>query len=216
MSNKKSEQNHPPNRLLKGKVSSKNNSRQGGAESRKSKRKGQLFPTSLRFSLLETEKIKKDNLNKIIRYELRKLKDRPLRGCFLERHGLSKRLRARMLDWMIEVLSSFKCIQNSFFVAVDIMDGFIQRTKRTLSPDDIHLLGVTCMLLATKMEEIVPFKISTVVKKLTHGSMDAAVIRRMELEILVTLDFQMLRTPSLFIFLEQLQVRLNFHKKRGF
>jgi len=38
-----------------------------------------------------------------------------------------------------------------------------------MSFKDIHVLGVTSMLLASKVEEIIPFKVSTVVKKMTHG-----------------------------------------------
>jgi len=75
-----------------------------------------------------------------------------------------------MIDWMIEVLSSFKCEQNTFFVSIDLMDSYLAKTKHVLSNDDVHLVGVTTMLLASKMEEIIPFKVSTVVKKMTHNS----------------------------------------------
>lgn len=34
---------------------------------------------------------------------------------------------------------------------------------------DIHLIGVACMLIASKMEEIIPFKATTVEEKMTHG-----------------------------------------------
>lgn len=34
---------------------------------------------------------------------------------------------------------------------------------------DIHLIGVSSMLIASKMEEIIPFKATTVEEKMTHG-----------------------------------------------
>ena len=61
------------------------------------------------------------------------------------------------------------------------------------------------------MEEIIPFKVSTVVEKMTHGKMSKKSIVEMEQEILSVLGFKLLDSPSLFIFVEFLMVKLNFH-----
>ena len=45
------------------------------------------------------------------------------------------------------------------------------------------------MLLASKMEEIIPFKVTTVVEKMTHHKMTKKAIVNMEQEILMTLGF---------------------------
>lgn len=74
---------------------------------------------------------------------------------------------------MIEVLSSFGCTSNTFFVSVDIMDTYLSLTKNTLETKDIHLIGVTSMLMASKLEEVVPFKVSTAVEKMAHGKLSA-------------------------------------------
>ena len=113
---------------------------------------------------------------------------------------------------MIEVLSSFSCTPNTFFVSVDIMDRYFQKTQRTLETKDIHLVGVTSMLLASKMEEIIPFKVSTVVDKMTHGKMKAKEVVDCETDILTALNFKLLEQPSLFVFVEFLLVRLGFHE----
>lgn len=112
---------------------------------------------------------------------------------------------------MIEVLSSFNCTKNTFFVSIDIMDAYLSRTAASFETKDIHLIGVTSMLLASKMEEIVPFKVSTVIDKMTHGKLQAKEVVRCEEDILRTLDFQLLGAPSLFIFVEFLSVKLGFH-----
>ncbi len=88
----------------------------------------------------------------------------------MKRHEVSVKLRARMIDWMIEVLSSFKCQQNTFFISIDIMDKFLLKTESVIGCKEVHLIGVTAMLLASKVEEILPFKVSTVVKKMTHNT----------------------------------------------
>jgi len=112
---------------------------------------------------------------------------------------------------MIEVLSSFNCTANTFFVSIDIMDAYLTSSTRCLETKDIHLVGVTAMLLASKMEEIIPFKVSTVVDKMTHGKMLAKEVVRCEENILKTMDFELLSSPSLFVFIEMLVVKLNFH-----
>lgn len=112
---------------------------------------------------------------------------------------------------MIEVLSSFNCTANTFFVAIDIMDSFLNKSTRVLETKDIHLIGVTCMLLASKMEEVIPFKVSTVIEKMTHGKLKAKEIVDCETEILTTLNFKLLEQPSIFVFTEFLLVKLGFH-----
>ncbi len=96
------------------------------------------------------------------------------------------------------------------------MDAFLQRSNRKLEDSDIHLLGVTSMLMASKMEEIIPFKISTMVKKVTHGKIPVKDIVKFETEILQVFNFNMLVQPSLFVFLEFLMVKLNFHTLKNY
>lgn len=91
------------------------------------------------------------------------------------------------------------------------MDSFLSKTNKVYEIKDIHIIGVTSMLLASKMEEIIPFKVSTVVEKMTHGKMSKKSIVEMEQEILSVLGFKLLDSPSLFIFVEFLMVKLNFH-----
>lgn len=67
------------------------------------------------------------------------------------------------------------------------------------------------MLLASKMEEIIPFKIGTVIDKMTHGKMNRNSVASMEYQILTTLEFKLLETPSLYVFVEFLSIKLNFH-----
>lgn len=115
------------------------------------------------------------------------------------------------IDWMIEVLSSFNCTANTFFVSVDIMDNFFNKINRKLETKDIHMIGVTCMLISSKMEEIIPFKVSTVVEKMTHNKLKAKEIVDCETEIMQSLEFSILNVPSLFIIIEIILVKLNLY-----
>ena len=46
----------------------------------------------------------------------------PRLNNFLDYHSITKSLRAKMVDWMIEVLSSYKMSEDSFFRSVSFMD----------------------------------------------------------------------------------------------
>jgi hypothetical protein len=117
-----------------------------------------------------------------------------------------------MVDWMIEVLSSFNCDHNTFFVAVDLMDQFLSKTQNSYQSKDIHLIGVTCMLISSKMEEVLPFKVSTVVEKMTHNKIRCDQIQAMEFEVLSTLNYKLLDSKSLLVLVEFLFVKLNFYR----
>lgn len=113
---------------------------------------------------------------------------------------------------MIEVLSSFNCGLNTFFVAIDIMDGFLEKCARRIDAKDIHLIGVTAMLVASKLEEIIPFKVTTVVEKMTHNKLRARDIVDCELEILSALGFNFLGASPLFVVIELLFVKLGLYQ----
>lgn len=73
------------------------------------------------------------------------------------------------------------------------------------------MIGVTCMLIASKMEEVLPFKISTVVEKMTHNKIRQEQIQAMEFEILSNLGFGLLQSKSLLVLVEFLFVKMNFY-----
>lgn len=112
---------------------------------------------------------------------------------------------------MIEVLSSFECTTNTFFVAVDLMDRYLQKRATGLEPHSIHLIGVTSMLVASKIEEITPFKVSVAVDKMAHGKLTAKEIVQCEIDFAIALDYRLMANSSLFVFVEMALVKLNLH-----
>lgn len=56
---------------------------------------------------------------------------RELEECYntrdsLRRHKITPALRARMVDWMIEVLTNFKSDDQTFFLAVSLLDRYFK------------------------------------------------------------------------------------------
>ena len=47
-------------------------------------------------------------------------------GSFLITHDIDKGLRARMLDWMVEVTSSYKFTPKTYFTGVQLMDRYFK------------------------------------------------------------------------------------------
>ena len=48
---------------------------------------------------------------------------------FLQRHEITFVMRAKMVDWLIEVLTSYNMTNASFFITVNIMDRFFWLAK---------------------------------------------------------------------------------------
>jgi hypothetical protein len=110
-------------------------------------------------------------------------------------------LRARMIDWMIEVLTNFKCDDLTFFLAVSIMDRFFKNSPNVLQVADLHIIGVTSMFLASKYEDIYPLKMKTVYEKIGHGKLEVATIKKLELEIMKVIDYK-IHAPVVLDFLK--------------
>ena len=87
---------------------------------------------------------------------------------FLKNHQIDEMLRARMLDWMVEVTSSYKLSSSAYFKGVHIMDRYFHLEAAKLVPSQLHLIGITCMWIASKMDEVRPLRIKTVFERIGH------------------------------------------------
>lgn len=49
--------------------------------------------------------------------------------CLLN-HSISPALRAKMINWIIEVTNTFDCEHQTFFLSIAILDTYLKQTKR--------------------------------------------------------------------------------------
>ncbi len=109
---------------------------------------------------------------------------------FLEIHKISERMRTRMIDWMIEVLTNYKCDDNSFFLACSTMDRYFKTMEDScLQPAELHLIGVTSMFMASKFEDIYPLRLKIVHEKIAHKKLSMKEIKEKEIQICEKLKF---------------------------
>ena len=113
---------------------------------------------------------------------------------------MNANLRARMVDWMIEVLTNFKCDDLTYFLAVGLMDRYFKGCPKILQVSDLHIIGVTSMFLASKYEDIYPLKMKTVFEKIGHSKLDVSVIKKLELDIMKVIDYK-IHAPTVLDFL---------------
>ena len=57
-----------------------------------------------------------------------------------------------MIDWMVEVLTTFKMSDQTFFISVSLLDRFFKKASKCIPSSELHLTGMTAMLLASKYE----------------------------------------------------------------
>jgi len=61
-------------------------------------------------------------------------------------------MRAILVDWIIEVHLKFKLLPETLFLTVGLIDRYLEKVK--IKRGNLQLVGVTCMLVASKYEEI--------------------------------------------------------------
>lgn len=90
---------------------------------------------------------------------------------------------------MIEVLSQYRTSGQTFFLAVKIMDRYFQMCEEHISATKLHLIGIACMFIASKFEDIYSLRLRIVYEKISHRRLSEKSIRKMEQKILKSLKF---------------------------
>ena len=154
-----------------------------------------------------TNDIQRQNIN--VRHDFAEDIDKYLRklelhydtkNCLVQ-HKITPSLRARMVDWMIEVLTNFKCDDQTFFIAISLLDRYFKNCNQTKEVSDLHLTGVTAMFVASKFEDIYPLKMKTVYEKIAHKKLEIQKIKSLELDIMKAIDYK-IHAPTVLDFLK--------------
>lgn len=79
-------------------------------------------------------------------------------NMFAHHDGLNNRMRSILLDWLIEVCEVYKLHRETYYLTVDYLDRYLT-SKLKISKNQLQLIGITCLFIASKVEEIYPPKL---------------------------------------------------------
>ena len=105
--------------------------------------------------------------------------------------------RAFLIEWIIDVHRKFRLNPEALYVTQYIIDQYMSRKK--IMKSQLHLLGVSTLLIAAKYEEIYPPEIRDFLA-VSENKFTKQNVLDMEREILLTLSFKV-TAPSSFRFL---------------
>mmetsp|Transcript_32361 Transcript_32361/g.58774 ORF Transcript_32361/g.58774 Transcript_32361/m.58774 type:complete len:472 (-) Transcript_32361:146-1561(-) len=117
---------------------------------------------------------------------------------------VNSKMRAILVDWLVDVHKRYKLRPESLFLAISIVDRFLE--VRVTARRYLQLVGVTALLIAAKFEELYPPQISDFVY-VTDKTYTKEEVIKMEVLMLSALDFNVCR-PTAVHFLERYQ-RIN-------
>ncbi|CAL5377927.1 unnamed protein product [Camellia sinensis] len=74
------------------------------------------------------------------------------RNYMMRQFDINEKMRAILIDWLIEVHYKFELMEETLFLTVNLIDRFLEH--ETVVRKKLQLIGVTALLLACKYEEI--------------------------------------------------------------
>ncbi|KAM4747155.1 G2/mitotic-specific cyclin-B2 [Rhinophrynus dorsalis] len=107
---------------------------------------------------------------------------------YLDGQEVNERMRAILVDWLVQVHSRFQLLQETLYMGIAIMDRFLQ--VQPVSRNKLQLVGVTSLFVASKYEEMYTPVVGDFVY-ITDNAYTASQIREMEMMILKELNFDL-------------------------
>ena len=121
-------------------------------------------------------------------------------ATFMEKQAdVNEKMRAILIDWLVEVHLKFKLMVETLYLTVNLIDRFLE--KEPIKRNQLQLVGVTAMFIASKYEEIYAPECRDFVY-ISDKAYTREQILKMEGSMLAKLSFQ-LTTPNAFVFLKR-------------
>ncbi|KAG7283722.1 hypothetical protein CRUP_034346, partial [Coryphaenoides rupestris] len=111
-----------------------------------------------------------------------------VRPKYLQGYEINERMRALLIDWLIQVHARFQLLQETLYLTVAVLDRFLQ--VQPVSRRKLQLAGVTAMLVASKYEEMYSPEVADFAY-ITDNAFTKAQILQMEQLILKSLKFNL-------------------------
>eukprot|EP01117_Protostelium_nocturnum_P011061 TRINITY_DN4011_c0_g1_i1.p1 TRINITY_DN4011_c0_g1~~TRINITY_DN4011_c0_g1_i1.p1 ORF type:complete len:404 (-),score=72.33 TRINITY_DN4011_c0_g1_i1:396-1607(-) len=126
-----------------------------------------------------------------------------------EHKEINTSMRSILIDWLVEVCSEYKLNTETLYLTVNYVDRYL--SKKTVVKNKLQLLGVACMLIASKFEEVYAPAVDEFVF-ISDNCYKKEEIFEMETAILNELGFCLV-APTTKTFLKRFLIAAGINKK---
>lgn len=128
------------------------------------------------------------------------MKRRPAANYMEEvQEDINANMRGILIDWLVEVAEEYKLVPDTLYLTVSYIDRYL--SKNVVNRQRLQLLGVTCMLIAAKYEEICAPQVEEFCY-ITDNTYFRDEVLQMESKVLQHLHFE-LSSPTIKNFLRR-------------
>ncbi|XP_068656455.1 putative cyclin-A3-1 [Aristolochia californica] len=137
-------------------------------------------------------------------------KRRPLPN-FIEavQNDVTANMRGILVDWLVDVAEEYKLVPDTFYLTVSYVDRYL--SLHPINRQKLQLLGVTCMLIASKYEEISAPHVEDFCY-ITDNTYTKEEVVQMETSVLKLLNFEM-GNPTIKTFLRRFTMEAQENSK---
>ena len=121
--------------------------------------------------------------------EEKTLKVKPIFGYISSQTDINIKMRAILVDWLIEMHDKFNFKSQTLFQTIWLIDTYL--SIKFIKRSDFQLLGLGCMYISCKFHEIF-YPILKDCVEITDGAYTKEDLLRMEKDILKTINYNML------------------------
>ena len=126
-----------------------------------------------------------------------------------KQNDINSRMRAILIDWLIDVHLKYKLVPQTMYIAVNLIDRYLEKNETNRAK--LQLVGVTAMFIACKYEEIYPPDLKDFVY-ITDGAYVKSDVLRMENKMLASLNFDV-TFPTQWTLFETFKRKFNLDEK---
>ncbi|KAF6167958.1 hypothetical protein GIB67_020528 [Kingdonia uniflora] len=122
-------------------------------------------------------------------------------STFMEalQRDITQSMRGILVDWLVEVTEEYKLTPETLYLAVYLIDRFLSFNR--IERQRLQLVGITCMLIASKYEEICAPRVEEFCF-ITDSTYTRVEVLQMESQVLNCLGFQV-SVPTIQSFLRR-------------
>ncbi|OMJ79482.1 hypothetical protein SteCoe_20491 [Stentor coeruleus] len=118
---------------------------------------------------------------------------------FLLHTEINHTSRAFLIDWLINIHLKFRLLQETLFIAVNLIDKYL--SKRMITKKQLQLVGITAIFIASKYEEIYPPNARDFLI-ITNQAYSKQHLLKMEVDMLKAVDFN-ITFPTAWRFMDK-------------